>query len=97
MNKTNQIKTEKGKQNICYDNSHSFFKYRDVEAFKKLSIISKFQNFIEFHSHIMKLKSFNTKNRKEVQEMVLKNAETIFHELYDIFRMKHGKNIIQTS
>lgn len=45
----------------------------------------------------MKLKSFNNKNRKEVQEMVLKNAETIFHELYDIFRMKHGKNIIQTS
>ena len=33
--KSSQIKTEKGKQNISYDSKQIFFKYRDVDAFKK--------------------------------------------------------------
>ena len=44
---------------------------------------------IEFHNNIIKLKNLNSKIRKEGREMVLKNAETIFQELYDIFKGKH--------
>ena len=34
-NKTNQVKTEKGRENISDDSKHTFFKYKDAEAFKK--------------------------------------------------------------
>ena len=58
------MKTAKGKQNLSYDSSHSFFKHRNVEPFKKLSSISKFKYLIEFRKDIRKLKILIPKKKR---------------------------------
>ena len=70
---------KKGK-NLIYNSQHSFTKFKDIDAFKELSLDSMYKKLNDFKKRFNKLKSVDpqTNHNKLLKPKVLDNVGDLF-------------------
>ena len=94
-NKGPKIKINIQSKNLIYDNKHSFVKYKDFDDIKELSLDSLSKKLNKFNDEIISLKNVASRNKekKELKNKVLSNAENLYNKLYYIYKDKYNKEI----
>ena len=82
-------------KNVIYDNKHSFVKYKNIGDIKELSLDSLYKKLNKFNDEIISLKNVASrkKEKKELKNKVLSNAENLYNKLYYIYKDKYNKEI----
>ena len=80
-------------KNLIYNSQHSFTKFKDIDAFKELSLDSMYKKLNDFKKRFNKLKTVDpqTNENKVLKLKVLLNVGDLFNELYYIYKDKYNE------
>ena len=87
-NKTDKtIKKDKQHKILVYNQHHSFEKFKDISAFKKLPLDSMYKKLNDSHKKFTMVKKLNPQTRKgeDLKEKVLDDVAELFNELYYLY------------
>ena len=71
---------------LAYNNKFSFYKYNDINKFKRNSIVSRYNNLDDFQRDLNKFNSLEywKEHTNEKKTRIKNYSEALYHELQEI-------------